>query len=392
MIAWLLALALWTAFPQGFDSLAVYQVPGPDSVTLITLFSLPRQMLLFRQNSLPGTYQASVRYAVEIHDAQDRVVWSDFSENSWRAQNFEATQGQSPYRIQRAYRVPWSPRYRLTIRVEDLNSRNTLMTYHGQVQVHTGPPFVSDLIPLDPQRFQEGRKTLASTLQDTGRILVFVRWTQARGPVSLQWSLDGQPWAVHTGGASGWDTVSLRVDSLRFGTHELALVFHQSQEPSQVRRSLEFQVTGITHVPEQEFSHYLFILTHLFPGDTVLQRLKKAQTLAQRDSLWLAFWQEHDPTPGTPRNEFLDAFLDRVHYADAHFSVGRIRGSRTDRGLVYIRFGPPDEIEEHTLEWGTKDYQVWYYYDLKLRVVFVDEGGFGDYVLVSPTFAQLFQY
>jgi len=35
---------------------------------------------------------------------------------------------------------------------------------------------------------------------------------------------------------------------------------------------------------------------------------------------------------------------------------------------------------------------VWYYYNLKLRVVFVDEGGFGDYVLVSPTFSQLFQF
>ncbi len=392
MSSWLLALSLWAAFPVGFDSLAVYQVPGRDSITLITLFSVPRKLLLFRQNSLPGTYEASVRYAVEIRDDQGQVLWSDFSENLWKAPDFEATQARDPFRIQRVYRVPRRSRYHLTVRVEDLNSRQTLMTYRGEVTAHPGPPYLSDLIPLDPQRFQEGQKVLARTLQDTGRLLTFVRWHQVPDSAVLIWSLDDETRQSHRIGAEGWDTLSLRVDSLAFGPHRIHVVLRAPRTPLNLERTLEFQVTGITHLPKAEFDHYLFLLTHLFPGDTLVARLKKARDLTQRDSLWLAFWQSHDPTPGTPRNEFLDTFLDRVRYADHHFSVGRIRGSRTDRGLVYIRFGPPDEIEEHTLEWETKDYQVWYYYNLKLRVVFVDEGGFGDYVLVSPTFSQLFQF
>ncbi len=390
--AGLLLLQLVGAFPYGYDSLAVYQVPGPDTVTLITLFSLPPKMLLYRQNSLPGTYLASIRYAVEIRDAGGRVVWSDFSENSWKAQDFEATQGSAPLQLQRIYRLAWSPRYEVQITVQDLNAQRALMSYRLQIATYPGPPYVSDLIPLDPSRFLEGKKVLTNTVRDTGRFLVFVRWREVPDSVYLAWRVDDALIRSQWVSSTGWDTLGVRVDSLAFGAHEVRLRFLDRAGKILADRRLGFQVTGVTHLTEREFAHYLFILTHLFPGDSLLERLKKVNTLRERDSLWMAFWKQRDPTPGTPRNEFLDAFLDRVAYADAHFSVGRIRGSRTDRGLVYIRFGPPDEIEEHTLEWGSKDYQIWYYYDLKLRVVFVDEGGFGDYVLVAPTFSQLFQY
>jgi hypothetical protein len=41
------------------------------------------------------------------------------------------------------------------------------------------------------------------------------------------------------------------------------------------------------------------------------------------------------------------ATADRTAYADLHFAYGRAPGSSTDRGRVYITYGPPDEIESH---------------------------------------------
>jgi GWxTD domain-containing protein len=41
------------------------------------------------------------------------------------------------------------------------------------------------------------------------------------------------------------------------------------------------------------------------------------------------------------------ATADRVAYADRHFAYGSTSGSSTDRGQVYIAYGPPDEIESH---------------------------------------------
>lgn len=59
------------------------------------------------------------------------------------------------------------------------------------------------------------------------------------------------------------------------------------------------------------------------------------------------FWLRRDPTPSTPQNEFKDEHYRRIAYANAHFASARNPGWRTDRGRVYITYGPPDEIEFH---------------------------------------------
>jgi GWxTD domain-containing protein len=60
------------------------------------------------------------------------------------------------------------------------------------------------------------------------------------------------------------------------------------------------------------------------------------------------FWAEHDPTPGTATNEVLQVFQGRVAFADEHFSE-TVRGALSDRGKVFIRFGPPNEIQEEAV-------------------------------------------
>src|SRR2546430_7221592 len=53
------------------------------------------------------------------------------------------------------------------------------------------------------------------------------------------------------------------------------------------------------------------------------------------------FWARRDPTPSTPANEFREDFEQRVKYADQNFKGGRLRGSMTDRGKIFILFGAP---------------------------------------------------
>lgn len=57
------------------------------------------------------------------------------------------------------------------------------------------------------------------------------------------------------------------------------------------------------------------------------------------------FWARRDPTPGTPANEFRAMFDERVRYADDKFTMGRRKGSMTDRGKVVILFGSPAKVE-----------------------------------------------
>ena len=66
----------------------------------------------------------------------------------------------------------------------------------------------------------------------------------------------------------------------------------------------------------------------------------------ERENFIESFWQRRDPTPDTAENEFKEEHYRRIAYANEHFPAG-IPGWKTDRGRMYIVFGPPDEIESH---------------------------------------------
>src|SRR6266404_5509967 len=58
------------------------------------------------------------------------------------------------------------------------------------------------------------------------------------------------------------------------------------------------------------------------------------------------FWLRRDPTPDTEENEFREEHYRRIAYSNERFASG-IPGWKTDRGRMYIAYGPPDEIESH---------------------------------------------
>jgi GWxTD domain-containing protein len=107
----------------------------------------------------------------------------------------------------------------------------------------------------------------------------------------------------------------------------------------------------------------------------------KAADKKERKEVWLKFWADRDPTPGTPENEMKDEYYRRIEYANDHFSVVG-PGWKSDRGRIYIVYGRPDEIERHPMDIGLKPYEIWYYYSSNHIFYFVDENGFGDYRLV----------
>jgi GWxTD domain-containing protein len=72
----------------------------------------------------------------------------------------------------------------------------------------------------------------------------------------------------------------------------------------------------------------------------------KLNTDDERESFIENFWLKRDPTPDTPENEYEEEYYRRVAYANETFASG-IPGWKTDRGMIYIKYGAPDEREEH---------------------------------------------
>ncbi|PYU12472.1 MAG: GWxTD domain-containing protein [Acidobacteria bacterium] len=118
----------------------------------------------------------------------------------------------------------------------------------------------------------------------------------------------------------------------------------------------------------------------------------------EREQFIEQFWLRRDPTPDTVENEFKEEHYRRIAYANERFASG-IPGWKTDRGRIYIIWGPADEIESHPSggsydrppeEGGgstsTYPFEKWRYRYLEgigndVILEFVDPSGSGEYRL-----------
>ncbi len=99
-----------------------------------------------------------------------------------------------------------------------------------------------------------------------------------------------------------------------------------------------------------------------------------------------SYWKSRDPDPETEENELEDEYYRRVTYANRAFSVfqGSQAGWRTDRGRIYIIYGPPTDIDRPPVSQdNTGRYEIWNYHNLQKRFVFFDKYGDGDFRLIS---------
>lgn len=123
-------------------------------------------------------------------------------------------------------------------------------------------------------------------------------------------------------------------------------------------------------------------LRYFAKGDE-LDYIREAEDQDERRRRFEEFWERHNPTPGSKSNAAMVEYYNRVAYANQQFGH-YMAGWKTDRGMVYILYGPPDYIDRHPLDTESKPYEIWEYYEINKRYVFIDESGFGDYRLLYP--------
>ena len=107
---------------------------------------------------------------------------------------------------------------------------------------------------------------------------------------------------------------------------------------------------------------------------------RNLQSEPERQKFIEQFWERRDPTPGTIENEFKEEHYRRIAYANARFgSRTGIPGSKTDRGRIYIRYGPPDAIDSHP---STEEWRYRYIEGIGnngVIIEFVDPDGSGEF-------------
>ena len=80
--------------------------------------------------------------------------------------------------------------------------------------------------------------------------------------------------------------------------------------------------------------------------DEERKAFKQFATDEEREQFVEQFWLRRDPTPDSVENEYKEEHYRRIAYANEHYASG-IPGWKSDRGRIYITFGPADEIDSH---------------------------------------------
>jgi GWxTD domain-containing protein len=91
-------------------------------------------------------------------------------------------------------------------------------------------------------------------------------------------------------------------------------------------------------------------------------------------------WKALDPIPATEENEFRDEISGRINFALDEFGTiwKAKRGEETtwaidDRGVIYIKYGPPDERLIRPNEYGSDPYEIWKYYNSGYSYLFLEK-------------------
>lgn len=225
-----------------------------------------------------------------------------------------------------------------------------------------------------------------------------------------------------------WELKRFDVSGLASGAYRLDIVLHEPGQPAPLAETGgSFQVLWERGTWELDESQMLTYAQVLFSGDRYDEFAQMGR--GEKERTFREYWNRAEPTPPGQRNPREMEFLSRVAYANHHFTVYR-PGMLSDRGRVYIRLGPADEVsvnlnpQDEELLWNVlpreleddaetltesmrrtrartpfdnRAYEIWEYtvrgdplvpemaspgMQMGLKFIFVDELGFGDYSLV----------
>ncbi len=241
---------------------------------------------------------------------------------------------------------------------------------------------------LEPERPRSvAAPVLAAVLLITPVAWALAAWPQPVSPSSRQGTAP-----VHTLTA-GAATVRERLDqtssnrSLTVAAPGPALLLTQAAPQQQVT---EAQLRDELARPYRKWLNedVAYII-----ADEERQAFLRLQTDDEREQFIEQFWLRRDPTPGSVENEYKEEHYRRIAYANEHFASG-IPGWKTDRGRIYIQYGPPDEIDDHSAAAPPEiPFQRWRYRHLQgigdnITVEFRDPTRSGEYYLITDPAGQ----
>lgn len=171
--------------------------------------------------------------------------------------------------------------------------------------------------------------------------------------------------------------VSVPISTVGVGIAQIS--FTRRDSPDSARTPL-FVSFG-EDIPLMSFEDMLGYL-RFFASPFQLNQLRTAP-LERRATVWAEFLRATDPIPETATNEEMQNYFGRIQQANAEFRADRNPGWLSDRGMVFVSLGEPDQILERNVNAQMSAMQVgqntrlqiWQYRKYSSQLVFYEETG-----------------
>ena len=169
----------------------------------------------------------------------------------------------------------------------------------------------------------------------------------------------------------------------RVGIGPAWMLFHRTDVPhSDTVRTPIFVGFG-EDLPVASYDEMLNYLKY-FPAHDRVEALRTVPP-AERAGAWAQFVRVTDPIATTPENEALQSYFQRLRQANERFVGEGVPGWETDRGMVFISIGEPDQsYAQGSMRLTTRGrLHVWSYRQYNLQLSFEDSDGHGRFKLTS---------
>lgn len=394
--------------PIYFDAI-LFRGASLDNAKLDMYVAIPYQSLSFLRSD-KGVFFAKYQINLKCYDRNDYLLEEKTIDHTVQTKEYDDTQGlnanfdaslYSFFLQEGRYRINLTITDQITKTKYERNREITTVNFSKYKFALSGLMIVSDIIDV------EGNSSITPFLSDNisnleNGFFVFFEAYNNESPRNIDffYELWNDSKLIETGNRitkfleRGTHQLYLRIPSpknLLTGTyylktiaipHSTDSIFDESQYLAVTQRTIKYSPTLAGNVVEN--LDLAIRQLRYVANNSQIRYIEEGATYEQKLNRFREFWNSLDPTPNTQRNEAFEEYYKRVEYANSRFKSYQ-QGWQTDMGMVYIVYGSPASIDKRQDYYNpSRVYERWIYTNNR-EFIFVDNNGFGDYKLLSPT-------
>ncbi len=385
-------------------------IPGSDNnFNLFYTYKIPYNRLVFERDN--DEYSAGLRVLVEVNDSELKLIDRDIKDTELTTPNFETTSEQGFF-LQDflKFNLP-AGKFVIKATITDLNSQNELKLEPTEIDLSKANkelilhPLVIEsaddeceiensfalanfggLIPFSPEDYHLVIPVSDTTLDNISITILNNEDTLMNHEIS-------EFYIVPIG-------VSKCNDNLVVQSYVESIPTKNFIIRNVNRKLIEGKVQLIVKFGEdstKEFNSEVIWINKPFSLRDPAMAIEYLNFVAPDSSIYrmlsfdkseylkvlYEYWTSFDPTPESAYNQLMTEYYRRIDYAAKEFrGLGKDNGVKTDRGLIYIRFGKPDELKRSSNTQG-QVVETWIYKNPERKFVFVDKRGIGNFTLIE---------